>query len=314
MPQITGSFTTFTAVGNKEDLTDVIHNIDPTDTPFMQAVARAKATAVLHEWQTDGLPSVDTNNARPEGDAVNRTTSTPTVRRQNYCQISSREATVSGTQRASNPAGRGDELDYQLMRQGKALRNDMEAILLSTQGQAVGDGVNVPRRLRGLESWLSTNQSRGAGGAAAVSPTTAPTDGTARAFTENFLRDVMKQCWDNGAEPTVLMVGSFNKQVASTFVGRVNSRQEVDSKAILGAASLYASDFGDLKIVPNRRQRGRTAFLLDPRYAKVAYLRPMQTTETGTIGDAETAFILAEYTLEVCNERAHGVIADLTVV
>jgi len=139
MAKVTNAVATYDVPINKEDLSDAVYRISPVDTPFMSAVPRAKAAAVLHEWSTDGVDSTNTANARLEGDALNRATSTSPARRQNYCQISSRDATVTGTQRAVNPAGIDDMMAYQMSKKSLALRKDMEAILLGNQGQAAGD-------------------------------------------------------------------------------------------------------------------------------------------------------------------------------
>lgn len=314
MAAVTGSFKTYDAIGNREDLTDAIYNISPFDTPFISAVPRTKATATLHEWQSDSLAAVSTTNAQLEGDEVTRSTSAPTTRLQNYCQISRKDATVSGTQEAANSAGRKSEMAYQMAKRTKELKNDMEAILVGNQGMTAG-GAATARTLRSLESWLGTNQSRGTGGAAATAATAAATDATSgalRTFTETILKQVIQSCYVNGANPSILMVGPVNKQRVSDFTGRASARQNIGAEKIQAAASLYASDFGDIKVIPNRRQRERTAFLLDPEYAAVAYYRPFVQFPLAKVGDAETRVILSEYTLEMRNEAAHGVIADLT--
>ena len=121
----TNTFPSYTAIGNREDLSDVIYRIDPADTPFMTACEREKATAVSHEWQTQSLAAVDTNNAVLEGDDATTDAATPTVRLGNICQISDKVARVTGTQRAAESAGRDDELEYQEMLKGLELKRDM---------------------------------------------------------------------------------------------------------------------------------------------------------------------------------------------
>jgi len=306
-----GGFSSYSAIGNREDLTDMIYNISPTDTPFMSSVGRTKAKAVFHEWQTDSLAAVDTGNAQLEGDDVTPAASTPTVRIGNYCQISRKSVAITGTQEVVDKAGRKSEIAYQIAKRGKELKRDMEAILTQNQGQNAGN-TTTARTTRSLESWLSTNDNRGATGADAASATVGATDGTQRAFTETILKDVIQKAYTSGGEPSILMVGPVNKQAVSGFTGRTQARQTIDKERIQGAASLYASDFGELKVVPNRFQRDRTAFVLDPEHANVAYLRGFRTEELAKVGDSERRFILAEYALEMCNEAAHGVAADLT--
>lgn len=313
MALVTGSFTSYNAVANREDLSDAIYNISPTDTPFMSAIGRGKADNVLHEWQTDSLASAVTTNAVLEGDEVTRATSAPTTRVQNYCQISRKDVTVSGTQRAINHAGIKDMLSYQFAKKSKELKRDMESILLTNQGQAAGDATTA-RKLRSMNSWLTSNTSRATNGANATAATAAATDSTnaLRTFTETILKTVIQNCFINGGEPSLLMVGPVNKQRVSDFTGRTQARQNIDKERIQGAASLYASDFGDLKVVPNRFQRERDAWLVDPEMAAVAYLRPFKTFELSKVGDADSRVILAEYTLQMKNQAAHGLAADLT--
>lgn len=280
----------------------------------MSAVPRSKATAVLHEWSNDAIDTTNTANARLEGDALTRNTSTAPTRIQNYCQISSRDATVTGTQRAVNPAGIDNMLAYQMSKKSLALRKDMESILLGNQGQVVGN-TTTARKLRSFNAWISGNGSRGAAGADSTAATAAATDETTaglRTFTEVMLKDAVLDAYTAGGEPTMVLVGAFNKQIVSTFTGRSSSRQNVSENTILGASSLYASDFGDLKIVPNRTQRARDAWVVDPTKAAVAFLRAFEPQELGRVGDAVTRDIISEYTLEMRHASAHALVADLT--
>lgn len=313
MAKVTSAVATYDVTTNREDLADAVYRITPTDTPFMTSVPRAKATAVLHEWSTQALSSINTANARLEGDALTRATSTTPARRQNYCQISSRDATVTGTQRAVNPAGIDDMMAYQMSLKALELRRDMEAILLGNTGQNAG-ATATARTLRSFNAWISGSGSRGANGADSTAATAAATDGTTgdiRTLSEDMLKDAIKDAFDAGGNPTMALVGTFNKQKISTFTGRSSSRQTVDSDTILGAASIYASDFGDIKIVPNRTQRGRDVFVVDPTKVAVAYLRAFEPQELGRVGDAYTRDLISEYTLEMRHPGAHALIADL---
>jgi hypothetical protein len=314
MAKVTNAVATYDVTTNREDLADAVYRISPVDTPFMTAVPRAKASAVLHEWSTDAIDTTNTANARLEGDALSRASSTSPSRKQNYCQISSRDATVTGTQRATNPAGIDDMMAYQMSKKSLALRKDMESILLGNTGQVAGD-TTTARKLRSFNAWISGNGSRGAAGADSTAATAAATDGTAgdiRTLTEAMLKDAIKDAFDDGGEPTLLLVGSFNKQIVSGFAGRAQQQTVVNNKTILGAASIYSSDFGDIKVVPNRTQRGRDAFVVDTDKVAVAGLRMFEPQEIGRVGDAVTRDLISEYTLEMRHPDAHAIIADLT--
>lgn len=314
MTKVANALATYDVTTNREDLADQVYRIAPADTPFMSAVPRVKATAVLHEWSTQALGSINTANARLEGDALTRAASTAPARKQNYCQISSKDATVTGTQRATNPAGIDDMMAYQMSLKSLELRKDMEAILLGNTGQNAGN-TTTARTLRSFNAWISGNGSRGAAGADSTAATAAATDGTAgdlRTFTEDMLKDAIKDAFDDGGEPSLVLVGSFNKQKFSTFTGRTTARENVNVGTVQGAAELYASDFGTLKVVPNRTQRGRDAWVVDTTKVAVAGLRMFEPQEIGRTGDAVTRDLISEYTLEMRHPDAHALVGDLT--
>lgn len=314
MTKVTSAMATYDVTTNREDLADQVYRINPADTPFMTAVPRVKATAVLHEWSTQALSSINTTNARLEGDALTRASSTAPARRQNYCQISSRDATVTGTQRATNPAGIDDMMAYQMSLKSLELRRDMEAILLGNTGQNAGN-TTTARTLRSFNAWLSGNGSRGTSGADSTAATAAATDATTgalRTFTEDMLKDAILDAFSDGGEPNLVLVGPFNKQKFSTFTGRSTSQVVVRQDVVDGAAELYRSDFGVLKVVPNRSQRDRDAFIVDTTKVAVAGLRMFEPQELGRVGDAVTRDIISEFTLEMRHPDAHAGVFDLT--
>jgi hypothetical protein len=310
------TFTAHTAIGQRDDLTDVIYDISPTDTPLLNTLARGKATAVYHEWQTDSLASATTGNAAVEGADATSATLSPTVRLGNYCQIVQKTIQVSGTLEAVNKAGRKSEKAYQLARASSELKRDIETILTSNQGRDAGSG-STARKLGSMLSWIKTNTSKGASGADPVTiGVSTRSDGVARTFTEQLLKDVIKSVYENGGSPKVLLVGAAGKQKVSTFAGIAGQRYMAPADApttIIGAADVYLSDFGSVSVVPDRFMRATDAFVLDPEYAAVAYLRPFATNELAKAGDSEKTQILAELTLEMRNEKAHGLVTDLNM-
>jgi hypothetical protein len=211
-------------------------------------------------------------------------------------------------------AGRDSEIAYQLAKRGKELKRDIEAVLLSNNARVAGNSTTAPETA-GLPAWLTSNTSFGTSGADPTGDgTDARTDGTQRAFSEAMLKSVMQSAWTAGGNPSILMVGPYNKTVASGFAGIAETRVAGGDAptTIIGAADVYISDFGNITFVPNRFQRERDAFLLDPEYASVCYLRPIQQIELAKTGDAEKRMVIAEFGLKVANEAAHGIIADLT--
>src|SRR3954454_10474111 len=220
----TSTFVTYQAVGNREDLSDMIYRIDPVDTPFMSGIDKEKATAVNHEWQTQALAAASTANAQLEGDDPTMVATTPTVRLGNLCQISYKMAQVSGTQQAVDHAGRDNELAYQEMLKGLELKRDIESTLIGTNQAKVTGDIATPRKTASILSWIASNTSKGTAGSPAdpspIDGTGARSDGTQVAFTEARLKGVLSSIWINGATPGTIMPGSFNKQVFSTFTGR----------------------------------------------------------------------------------------------
>ena len=312
------TYTRFDAIGAREDLSDVIYNISPQDTPIMSSIGKTSAKAVYHEWQTDTLASVNTANALVEGADATSATLSATTRIGNYTQIVGKTVQVSGTLEAVDKAGRKSEKAYQLAKASAELKRDIEGIITANQGQSAGNS-STARVMGTLLSYIKTNTNKGSGTTAGADPTTigvsTRTDGTTRTFTEAMLKDVVAKVFTSGGTPSVLMVSPALKQVVSNFTGlsqhRYNSNTTGDV-TILAGADLYQSDFGVLQIVPNRFMRTRDALVLDPEYAALAYLRPFQTNELAKSGDSEKTQILAELTLEVKNEAAHGGIFDLS--
>jgi hypothetical protein len=315
MAIVSNTFTTFDAKGIREELSNVISNISPEETPFQSNVGSESISNTFFEWQTDSLASTSTTPVINGDDVASFDATSATTRLGNYTHIRRRTVIVADNLEAVDKAGRDNELAYQLAKRGKELKRDIEAVLLANNARVAGNTSTAPETA-GLGAWIATNDNVGTGGAAPTGDgTDARTDGTQRAFTEAMLKDVMQQTWSSGGNPSVLMVGPFNKQAVSAFTGIAAQRYQAPSEGpttIIGAADIYQSDFGAVTVVPNRFQRDRDAFVLDPEYASVCYLRPIQQVELAKTGDAEKRMVIAEFGLKVMNEAAHGIIADLT--
>jgi len=312
------TYQTYTSIGNREDLSDVIYSISPTDTPIMSSIGKTKATAVYHEWQTDSLAANTTANALVEGATASDITVSPTTRLGNYTQIVGKTVMVSGTLEAVDKAGRKSEKAYQLAKVSSEIKRDMETIITANQGQSAGNA-STARTLGALLSYIKSNTSKNGTATTGVDPVTigvsTRTDGTTRTFTEAMLKTVIASVFSAGGTPSALFVSPTQKQVVSGFTGLAAQRYQVPTSGqatILAGADLYQSDFGVLSIVPDRFMRSRDALVLDPEYAALAFLRPFQTNELARVGDAEKTQILAEFTLEVRNEAAHGGVFDLS--
>lgn len=308
---------TYDAIGNREDLSDIIYDISPTQTPFISGIGRDNATATNHEWQTDSLATASPTNAVIEGEDATTTAATPTVRLGNYTQISDKVPRVTRTQRQVDSAGRGDELDYQIMKSAKELKRDMESTLLANKAKAVGSEA-VAREAAGIESWLATNVDLGSDG---VAPTGDGTDarsaGTPRSFAESQLKGVLASIWDEGGEPDTIMVGSTIKQAMSGIVngGTAGAAQRIvdgNAATVNTAIDIYVSDFGSLAVIPNRFMVQNSMLVLQMDMWGMATLAEFQETPLAKTGDSDRVQLLSEYTLVAKNEKSSGIIADLT--
>lgn len=315
--QLTNVFDSYDAVGVREELSDLIADISPTDTPFMSNIGSESTGNTFFEWQTDALDTAAENHQIDGFDITTYDAVTATVRLGNYTSILEKDFIISGTEQAVNKAGRQSELAYQATKAAKALKRDQETNLTANNAAVAGNSTTA-RETGGFAAWLKTNTNKSATNGAdpdwGTIPTDARSDGVTQAFTETILKDVMKQTWDEGGEPSILMVGSFNKQAVSSFAGIAEQRYMAPTAptTIIGAADVYLSDFGELMVVPNRFMPDNYAYFIDPDMARRRVLRPYQIQEMAKTGDAEKRMILIEEGLQVDNEAGHGIAADLT--
>lgn len=315
MAILTNTFLTFSMVGGREDLTDVIWNISPVETPFVSRIARAKATQTLHEWQTDSLASADNTNAQLQGDDISSFDAvTATTRLGNRTQISRKTVIISGTENVVNKAGRKDEVAYQVAKKGKELRRDIENILVGTnQAKVTGNSTTAPKTAAVL-SWIKTNTDKASDGSdpAAADGTGTRTDGTTRSFTEAQLKGVLKGIWTStGDPPETVLVGGTMKQNASAFTGNSTRMIDAADKRLAAVVNIYEYDFGQVQIVPDRFMRSRDVLVINSDLWALAWLRPVFTEPLAQTGDAMKRMIIGEYCLEARNEAGSGGVFDL---
>jgi hypothetical protein len=316
MAIVSNTFTSFDSKGIREELSNVINNISPEEVPLQSNIGSKNVSNTYFEWQSDSLASVSTTAVVDGDDVASFDSTAATTRLGNYTQILRRTVIVADNLGAQDAAGRNDEFAYQIAKRGRELKRDLEATLCLNNAKVAGNS-STARETAGLGAWIATNDVFAGDGA---SPTgdgsDARTDGTQADFTETMLKSAMQAAYTAGGQPTLLMVGPFNKTQVSGFAGIAQQRYQAPSNApttIIGAADVYLSDFGTLQVVPNRFQRERDAWLLDPEYASVCYLRPINSVDLAKTGDADKAMMLAEYGLKVSNEAAHGGVFDLNV-
>ena len=317
MAIVANTFTSFSAKGIREELSDIISNISPEDVPFQSNIGSESVSNTFFEWQTDTLAAASTTAVIDGDDVASFDATSASTRIGNYTQIARRTLIVADNLSNQDLAGRNDEKSYQMAKRGKELKRDIEKVLCDNNARVAGNS-STARETAGLGAWIATNTSKGGSGTdpTAADGSDARNDGTQRDLTEAMVKDVMQQAFTAGGTPSLLMVGPHNKTVVSGFAGIAAQRYQAPSDGpttIIGAADVYLSDFGTLSVVPNRFQRERDAFLLDPEYASVCYLRPIQAVDLAKTGDAEKAMVIAEFGLKVENEAAHGGVFDLNV-
>lgn len=328
MAQLSASFETHDAVGNRETLADKIHMITPEETPFLSAIGKQKVEGIKPEWQVDDLGAPNTNNNVPEGNSWSATAVTPTTRVGNYCQISEKVFVITNTQETVAKAGRKSEIARELAKKGVELKIDQELILLSNQPSSAGSGNGATNRtLGGARAWIAENDSIGANGASggfnsSTNVVDAATNGDQRAFTKTLLDTTIRNTFNSGGNPRMVMLSPYNKTVFSGFMADAavaSQRYETPKSSqttIVAAADTYLSDFGTLMVVPNRQMSRagaahcRNVFLFDTSMITQGVLRPIDQKKPEQTADAEMRVLNTEYTLIVKNEKAHGVIAD----
>lgn len=317
MTIIANTFTSFDAKGIREQLANVISNIAPEETPFTSNVGSENVSNTFFEWQVDDLSAVDVSPIIDGDDVASFDATTATVRIGNYTQIRRRSMIIADNLGFQDLAGRNDEVAYQLAKRGKEIKRDLETIYTGNTARSAGSA-SAGRVTAGLGAWIATNVNKAGDGTnpTAADGSDARNDGTQRDFTEAMLKDVMQQAYTSGGNPSMLMVGPFNKTVVSGFAGIAAQRYQAPTDGpttIIGAADVYLSDFGALTVVPNRFSRERDAWCLDTEYASIATLRPIQKVDLARTGDAEKSMLICETGVKISNEKAHGLIADLNV-
>jgi hypothetical protein len=317
----------------REDLANFISMISRDETPFLSSIGKTKATAVLHEWQTDEL-------ATPASGAVAEGVSYSTVagaqaaeplrtRLGNYTQINSKSVTVTGTKRAVDQAGVADEYAYQLKKRGTELRRDVEFDLVSSWHDSNGSGT---RTFGGYQAWANAVVVNAGETAAYTAPSTVGigdagtiTRGTSDAnlgeLELSHVDQVMQAIYQNGGKATKLMASpSVRRQFsAKAQAAGTNVRRNIDESGKLRqSVEIYESDFGDVMVVPNYimglgTNADTSVLVYDPMWFNYASLRPLQEVDLGQLGDSIIGQLVEEGTLECRNPKGCGLIVGTGV-
>ena len=300
--------------GKPRDLMDMIFNVAPSDTPFLTMCGKSSASQTLHEWQTDTLASPAENSVLEGADTTTFSESS-TTELSNKTQILKKAINVSGTAQAVKQAGVSRQYAYQMALRTKELKKDVEYALLQNKLARADNGTNG-RLMTGLPCWMQTNYAGGSSGAKATS-SVACTAGTTRLPTEAMLKSLLTDIYNAGGNPDrIMMAPDIRVKMSEVLTGGGTKMEKAETKKATAVIDVYVSDFGALKLVPNRVQAYETfsktcAFVLDPQYWKVAYLRGFREERLAVTGDSLKGHVLVECTLEARNDASSGVLADL---
>ena len=295
-------FKTYDATAIREDLSDVIYDISPTDTPFLSSITGKGTVAnTTFEWQTDALAAASGTNYHVEGAAVGTAATTATTRLNNKTQISKKVVEVSGTHEAVNNAGKKSEMAHQLAKASKELKRDMETSLLAENDSVTGDA-STARETRGAAHFITTNV------------TDAGTSGSHAAVVEADITAVAESTWTQGGEPSTILLGATNKKLVTAMSGRADETRSVvdENKTVYNAVEVYVSDFGTFNITLDRFCDQDVIYFLDHDMWSVEYLRDFQTVDIAKEGDSDKKMLLVEFGLRCGNEKANGKIRYTT--
>ena len=313
MSQPTNTYDTYDSVGIREDLSNVIYNVSPEETPLLSSIAKVKASSTLHEWQTDTLRD-SAVNAHIEGDDTVAEARTATTRLQNSTQIFKNAVVTSGTDDVVDNAGRGKEMSYQIVKVGQEQKLDMEAALMANQARVAGNSTTA-RKMAGLGAFVKTNVTNvGTGGAnPAGDGSNARTDGTATVFSQADFDSAMQGIWAEGGKPDCVILSAFQMDKALGFVGNNNQRSTGASGKVENLLNVYVTPWGSVEFIPARENRSRDVWIVEKDKLALAQLRPMKSQALAKTGDNEKRQVVGECTLVVRNEKALGLVADCTV-
>ena len=295
-------FKTYDATAIREDLSDVIYDISPTDTPFMSSIAgKGSVSNTLFEWQTDALAAAVINNYHVEGAAAGTAATTATTRLTNQTQISKKVVEVTGTHETVDNAGKKSELAHQLAKASKELKRDMEGSLLADNAAAAGNATTA-RETRGAAHWITTNV------------VDAGSSSTHAAMVEADVLLAAEKVWTQGGEASTILLGATNKKLITAMSGRADAVRTVadNNMTIQNSVDVYVSDFGTYNIVMDRFCDQDVVYFLDHDMWSVNYLRDFQTVDIAKDGDSEKKMLLVEYGLHCGNEAANAKIRYTT--
>lgn len=303
------TYQTYTEIGIKEDISDIIGNISPRKTPFSSSISNEKVTQPLYQWQEDSLRAVSATTA-VEGADSSEITVTPTVMRSNYTAIFSEAVKVSGTVQSTQAYGRAKELAYQMSKTAAALKRDVEHAYVGTAAVAAAGTSSTARVTASFHAQVT-----GFG-----TSTFASQSGnvfymnTAVALTEAVMTSAIQAAYTAGGDPTRILVTPSNSLVLAGFALASNKYRTIQTgsndKTLVNAVNLYVSPFGEQVVELDRFLKAKSTLIYDPDMWSQATLRPWTRENLAKVGDSERMLLVGEFGLKHKNYSASAIVID----
>jgi len=275
-----------------EDVTNIIYQITPEDTPFYNMIADRSSNSPKHEWQVRSL-STRADNATVEGASYTFAAPVLPTRAENLTQIVKKDVRISGTSQATARHAISDLVSDQMEQRMIEWKTDAEHALLRGS-DASGNASDTARRMNGLLNAVTSNVSSVSG----------------ETITETIFNDLLQDVWDSGGKPRDVLCHGYLKRRISSFVGNATKNFNQGEKKVQNVISMYESDFSTVAVqtsrdMPNSAGEHTIAVLDRDLFAK-AWLRPVITKRVAETADSIDIVILGELTLEFGNEAAAG--------
>lgn len=304
-----GTLVTYDMVGIKEDISNIIKNISPTDVPFQSSIGSESIHQLKHQWQEDSLAAAIGTNAVVQGSDAGSAVFVATVMRDNITQILEKVVAVADTMQVVSTYGRDKELAYQMAKKSKEIKRDFETTLLSHQTRVTGDGVSTAGKMDGAYVQVdSTHKFHAADATTTLNPA-APA-----AFNETVLLKANQVLYTDGGEAEILMIKPADSLILASLAAATGRLRELgaDSKKIVNVVNVYVSPFGEQKVVLNRFMPTTDAYMFCPANWKKLVLRNWFRETLAKTGDSTKVMMRGEFSLKHTNFKSSAIITDLT--
>ncbi len=314
------NFDSYNQVRQSEDVQDVIYNVSPIDNPVASMSRTIRATGKLHEWTEDVLQAA-TKNAAVDGADAGADQSQPLSELNNFCQIFTKVARISGTLEEVDKYGRDSEMAYQLeLRYGEMANDEELTIVGGPNGTAAGQIAVAGNSSTAREmSAMQIQMTNGRNGGTLVFTSVA----TTIAALEAEMLQQHQACYVLGGNPGYLVVPPQVALFIASFAAVSGRERDFGSgRAVINVVDLYVSPFGELDVVLDRHimqsgqdgngnSDGNSMFGLDFQYLATPVLRATRDFPVARLGDAENREVLRESTCAVLNTDAHFLIESI---